>query len=321
MNGDSKVDPVRTERQQPAFVASSRKSSGTPFQAFDQKAFRRIDRKEKAVTLAFLVPCVLFLALFFFLPVASFLVRGFFDPEFTLHNYVRAVSGEVYLVILWRTIVTSFLTSLLCLLLGYPVAYVVAHASSRTQAVVLAFVLIPFWTSILVRVFAWIALLGRNGVINSALMKVGITNAPIPMLYNDFAVLLSMTHVMLPYMILPCFSVMKNISPTLTAAAENLGASPWRAFLRVYFPLSLQGAAAGCLLVFIISGGFYITPALLGGANGIFLSQLIEQEVNSSVDWSFASALSGILVLVTVSFYVLYERFVAFDDNLGEVQP
>jgi putative spermidine/putrescine transport system permease protein len=206
-------------------------------------------------------------------------------------------------------------------MLGYPVAYVVAHASRRTQAIILAFVLIPFWTSILVRVFAWIALLGRNGVINSALMRIGITEAPIPMLYNDFAVLLSMTHVMLPYMILPCFSVMKNIPHTLTDAAETLGASPWRAFLRIYFPLSLSGAAAGCLLVFIISGGFYITPALLGGANGIFLSQLIDQEVNAGVNWSFASALSGILLVVTIGLYVLYERFVAFEDDLSEVQP
>ncbi|MGE3064403.1 MAG: ABC transporter permease [Hyphomicrobiaceae bacterium] len=277
-------------------------------------ALARIELKEKAITFSFLVPCFLFLLVFFFLPVVQFLAHGLFDPDFTLKHYHRALTSGIYLQILWRTLFISFFTSLICAALGYPVAYVIAHASGRMQAIILALVLIPFWTSILVRVFAWIALLGRNGVINTGLMNAGIVSEPLPLLYNTFAVLLGMTHVMLPYMILPVYAVMKNVPSSLTDAAESLGASPWRAFARIYFPLTLPGVAAGALLVFIISCGFYVTPALMGGANGIILSQLIEQEVNEGTHWAFASALSGILLFVTTALYLVYERFSSLDD-------
>lgn len=279
----------------------------------NQGRLSRLEWTEKATLLAFLLPCTLFLLIFFFLPVAAFLLRGVFDPAFTLVHYQRAFTDGIYLTILWRTLLISFLTTVCCFTLGYPVAYVLAHASDRVRAIVLALVLIPFWTSILVRVFAWIALLGRNGVINSALMSAGITEDPLPLLYNTFAVLLGMTHVMLPYMILPCYSVMQNIPRDLTHAAENLGATPWRAFLRIYLPLSLPGIAAGSLLVFIVSGGFFITPALMGGPKGIILSQLIEQEVADATSWAFASALSGILLVVTLVLYVAYDRLAAID--------
>ena len=280
----------------------------------DQARLTRLEWTQKATLLAFVVPCVLFLLVFFFLPVAAFLLRGVLDPDFTLVHYKRAFTDGIYLTILWRTLLISFLTTICCFVLGYPVAYVLAHASDRVRAIVLALVLIPFWTSILVRVFAWIALLGRNGVINSALMGAGIIEDPLPMLYNTFSVLLGMTHVMLPYMILPCYSVMQNIPRDLTDAAENLGATPWRAFVRIYLPLSLPGIAAGSLLVFIVSGGFFITPALMGGPKGIILSQLIEQEVADATNWAFASALSGILLIVTLVLYVAYDRLAAADD-------
>ncbi len=276
--------------------------------AANRRMLQRLEWTEKATLFAFVVPCTLFLLVFFVLPVTAFLVRGVFDPTFTLAHYQRALSQGIYLTILWRTILISFLTTVCCLLLGYPVAYLMAHASDRTRGLILALVLIPFWTSILVRVFAWIAILGRNGIINSTLINAGLVESPLPMLYNTFSVLLGMTHVMLPYMILPCYSVMQNIPRELTNAAENLGATAWRAFLRVYLPLSLPGVGAGCLLVFIVSGGFFITPALLGGPKGIILSQLIEQEVADATNWAFASALSGILLIVTLVLYVAYDR-------------
>jgi ABC-type spermidine/putrescine transport system permease subunit I len=253
--------------------------------------------------------------LFFFLPVAAFLLRGVFDPSFTLKHYRTALTEGVYLTILWRTLAISGATTLCCLALGYPVAYAIARASGRMRALALALVLIPFWTSILVRVFAWIALLGRNGVINSALMALGIIQSPIPMLYNTFAVLIGMTHVMLPYMILPCYAVMRNIPLELTAAAANLGATPAQAFRRIFMPLSVPGAAAGALLVFIVSGGFFVTPALMGGSSGMLVSQLIEQEVANATDWSFASALSGLLLTVTMALYVVYDRLVPLEDE------
>lgn len=288
--------------------------------AINQQSLHRLEWKEKATLLAFLVPCILFLLVFFVLPVTAFLLRGLFDPTFTLAHYQKVFSQGIYLTILWRTIVISFLTAACCLLLGYPVAYLMAHASERMRAVIMALVLIPFWTSILVRVFAWIAILGRNGIINSTLMSAGIVEDPLPLLYNMFAVLLGMTHVMLPYMILPCYAVMQNIPRDLTQAAENLGATPWRAFLRIYLPLSLPGVAAGCLLVFIVSGGFFITPALMGGPKGMILSQLIEQEVSDATNWAFASALSGVLLAVTLVLYVAYDRFARIDDLDGDAR-
>ncbi|WP_052261945.1 ABC transporter permease [Leisingera sp. ANG-M1] len=270
-----------------------------------------LERRERLVFLAFLAPALLFLVLMFLVPLGMFLSQSLFDPHFTLENYQKAFTRPVYMKILWRTLVVSGETTLICLLIGYPVAFVMAHGSDRVKMMVTALVLIPFWTNILVRMFAWMALLGRNGVINRGLMETGLTDAPIPMLFNQFSVTIGMVHFMLPYMILPLYSVMTNIPQSLMDAAANLGANTRRTFLRVYLPLSLPGIGAGVLLVFILSLGFFVTPALLGGPQNTMLAQIIELEINDSVDWGFGAALSTILLVLTVALYALYDRFLS----------
>jgi len=275
----------------------------------------RLERRERLATLCYLAPSLVFLAIFFFLPILAFLWRGFFSTHFTMQFYLKAFTEPVYLLVLLRTLWVCLLTGILCLTLGYPVAYLLATGSNLVRTIILALILIPFWTNVLVRVFAWISLLGRHGIINSALIRFGVTQEPLPLLYNTFAVLVGLTHVTLPYMIFPCYAIMRNIPASLVNAAENLGASPWRAFVRIYFPLSLPGAAAGFLLVFIITGGFFITPALMGGgsASGVLLSQVIEREISDSNNWSFAAALSGILLVVTVALYLVYDHLTSRD--------
>jgi ABC-type spermidine/putrescine transport system permease subunit I len=251
--------------------------------------------------------------LFFLFPTLRFLSQSLFDPDFTLKHYTRFFTGGLYLTVLWRTLIVSLITTICCVILGYPVAFVLARASGGVKFVVIALVLIPFWTNILVRMFAWIELLGRNGIINRYLLEAGLIGAPLPLLYNMFSVVLGMTHVMLPYLILPCYAVMVAIPSNLSDAAANLGAPPYKAFWRVYFPLSLPGLGAGALLVFIISIGFFITPALMGGANDTMLAQVIESQVNETFDWGSAAAMSTILLALTIALYFLYERLIGVD--------
>ena len=219
--------------------------------------------------------------------------------------------------ILWKTLKVSAWTTVLCFAIGYPVAFVMAHATGKMKITIIAFVLIPFWTSVLVRMFAWMALLGRDGVINRALIHMGLTDQPLEMLFTQFAVLVGMVHYMLPYMILPIFAVMMGIPKNLMDAAANLGAPPIKVFWRVYLPLSLPGIGAGGLLVFIISMGFYVTPALLGGAKDVLLAQIIEQQISDTLNWGFAAALSAILLAVTIVLFLFYDRLISPEKIYG----
>ncbi len=276
-------------------------------------AFARLERKERLILLAFLLPAIAVLLFFFVIPLITFLWQSLFDPDFTLKHYVRAFTQPIYLKILWRTLLVSSYTTIGCLLIGYPIAFVMAHSSGWLRMTVVSLVLIPFWTNILVRMFAWMALLGRHGVFNENLLALGIIDKPIPMLFNEFSVLVGMIHFMLPYMILPVYSVMTGIPRSLTDAAANLGANSYRAFWRVYFPLSLPGVGAGSLLVFIISLGFFVTPALLGGPQNTMLAQIIELEISDTLNWGFAAALSTILLTVTIALYTVYDRLMSVE--------
>ncbi|HEX9325812.1 MAG TPA: ABC transporter permease, partial [Reyranella sp.] len=171
------------------------------------------------------------------------------------------------------------------------------------------FVLLPLWTSVLVRTYAWMVLLGRNGVFNRMLMDWGITSDPIPMLHNFTGVLIGMVHVLLPYMVLPIYGAVRRVDPAVVAAAAGLGASSWRIFWRIYIPLTLNGIFAGCVLVFVLSLGFFITPALLGGGRVIMIAVLIEQQVREALNWPFAAALSAVLLVATFAVYALAQRF------------
>ncbi len=202
---------------------------------------------------------------------------------------------------------------MLCLVLGYPVAYLLASVPPRLANRLMFFVLLPFWTSLLVRIVAWIVLLQREGVVNSVLRFLGAIDRPLDLVYNLTGVLIAMTHILLPFMILPIYSVMKGISPSYMRAAASLGANPLIAFIRVYLPQTIPGLGAGCLLVFILAVGYYIAPALVGGPHDQMVSYFIAQYTNVSINWGMASALGAILLVIVMLLYLVYNRLVGID--------
>jgi len=210
--------------------------------------------------------------------------------------------------ILLRTFQISLIVTLLCLLLAYPLSYWLSTLSERKANVLMIVVLVPFWTSILVRVAAWIVLLQSEGLVNSALLDIGVISKPLELLFNRTGVIISMTHILLPFMILPLYSVMKSVPPTYVRAAVSLGSAPLAAFARVYIPQTLPGVGAGALLVFILSIGYYITPALLGGADDQMLSYYIARYTNVEVNWGMACALGALLLAATMLLYGVYRR-------------
>ncbi|MDX5371936.1 MAG: ABC transporter permease [Pseudomonadaceae bacterium] len=217
---------------------------------------------------------------------------------------------QIYLQLYSKTLNMALVITLLCALLGYPLAYYLAQLPENRANLLLVLVLLPFWTSLLVRTTAWIALLQTNGVINSFLMGLGLTGEPLEMLYTSFATVVAMTHILLPFMILPLYSVMRGIDPSYLRAALSLGDKPIPAFVRIYFPMTLPGLSAGALLVFIISVGYYITPALVGGTDGQMISNIIAFHMQRSNNWELAAALGSLLLALILLLYWVYDRFV-----------
>lgn len=217
---------------------------------------------------------------------------------------------SIYLDILGRTFWMSLVVTVWCLLLGFPLAYLLATQPPKVSNILLIFVLLPFWTSILVRVAAWIVLLQSEGLVNQALMLTGITSEPVQLVFNRFGVYIAMVHILLPFMILPMYSVMKGISPSYVRAAISLGCPPIKSFWKIYFPQTLPGVAAGALLVFILCMGYYITPALLGSPKEQMASYFVAFYTNETINWGMAAALSAILLGATLILYVAYSRLV-----------
>ncbi|WP_088280694.1 ABC transporter permease [Ideonella sp. A 288] len=228
-----------------------------------------------------------------------------------------APDQRVFSRILLRTFEISAVVTLACLLLGYPLAYWLSTLPARSANVLMILVLVPFWTSILVRVAAWIVLLQREGLVNKALVSLSVVAEPIALLFNRTGVIISMTHILLPFMILPLYSVMKSVPPTYLRAAVSLGSPPLAAFFRVYVPQTWPGVGAGGLLVFILSIGYYVTPALLGGPNDQMLSYYIAQYTNVDVNWGMACALGTVLLAATLVLYAVYRRFARAELSLG----
>lgn len=216
----------------------------------------------------------------------------------------------IYLDIFARTFWMSLVITAICLVLAYPLAYLLANLPTRSGNLLMILVLLPFWTSILVRVAAWIVLLQSGGLINSALISLGIIEQPLQLVFNRSGVYVAMVHIMLPFMILPIYSVMKGISPCYMRAAVSLGCHPFASFWRVYFPQTLAGVGAGCLLVFILSIGYYITPALLGSPNDQMISYFVAFYTNTTINWGMATALGGLLLAATLVLYVVYSWLV-----------
>ena len=217
---------------------------------------------------------------------------------------------SIYLDIFARTFWMGLVITCICLVLAYPLAYLLANLPARQSNLLMILVLLPFWTSVLVRVAAWIVLLQSGGLINSALISMGLIDKPLELVFNRTGVYISMVHILLPFMILPIYSVMKGISPTYMRAAISLGCHPFASFWRVYFPQTYAGVGAGCLLVFIIAIGYYITPALLGSPNDQMVSYFVAFYTNTSINWGMATALGGLLLLATVVLYLIYNWLV-----------
>ena len=248
-------------------------------------------------------------------PVTDFYLLAALDLDRNADNAIvgAPVEQRVFRNVLGRTLWISGVVTLMCLLLGYPVALVIARQPPQRAAMLLFLVLLPFWTSLLVRTVAWVVLLQKEGVLNSLFLSLGIVHEPLKMIFNRFAVYVAMVHVLLPFMVLPLYSVMRGIPTSYQRAAASLGASPWTAFRRVYLPQTMPGVAAGCLMVFIQALGYYITPALVGGADDQMISYFIAFYASRTVNWGMAAALSVMLLGATLTLYVVYNRLVGVE--------
>lgn len=240
------------------------------------------------------------------------------DFKFTPTGEIEKLADNksIYIGLFWRTLWMSLLITFLCLILAYPISYLLSTLPVKTSNLLMILVLLPFWTSLLVRTSAWIALLQKEGVINDLLVWSGILSDEqrLTMIHNATGTIVAMTHVLLPFMVLPLYSVMKTIPPSYMRAARSLGATPTMAFIRVYMPNTVPGIGAGALLVFIISIGYYITPALVGGQSGTLISNQIAYHLEGSLNWGLAAALGAILLGVVLVLYVLYDKIVGIDN-------
>ena len=260
-------------------------------------------------------PLVLLLLVFYLYPLLTLFPESLrHNGEFSLEHYRHFFREPLYGMILLRTLRITLYVTVLCFLIGYPVAYFLATMKNqRLCSVLMICILLPFFTSILVRSYAWIVLFQTNGIINRALLASGLVEKPLNILYTEFSVLVGMVHILLPFMVLPIFSLLKSIDRNLLRAARNLGAGPVRAFLKVTFPLSLPGVGAGVMFTFILSLGFYITPALLGGPKTLMISTLIEQQINRHLNWDFAGAIAAILLVTTIASVLVFDKVVGLD--------
>lgn len=255
-----------------------------------------------------LLPPGFFLLAFFFWPLLRVALRSVTEPALGLENYTRVFGTGPYVRVLWQTIETAGIVTVLCLILAYPLAYAVSRAEGTRLRLMMIFVLVPLWTSVVIRSYGWMIVFQRQGVLNDFLLSLGLTDARLTLLPGSLAVHVGMVHIMLPFMILPLVASMRGIDHNLLRAADVLGAPPYRRFLEVFLPLSLPGVSAGVALVFMTSLGFFITPALLGGPRLMMAAVLIEEKANIELDWPLASALATTLLLITTALYLAYLR-------------
>jgi putative spermidine/putrescine transport system permease protein len=248
-------------------------------------------------------------------PYTWFYLLAALDLQRNVDNGVQWISDDraVYVTVFIRTFWISIQVTAWTLILGFPVAYLLASLPTRTANLLMIFVLLPFWTSLLVRTTAWFVLLLDHGVINDLLQALHFTNQPLKLILSRFGTIVAMTHIQLPFTLLPIYSVMKTISPTHVRAARSLGAGPFYAFWRVYFPQTVPGIAAGCLLTFILSLGYYITPALVGGPTDQMVSNLVSTAINQENNWGKAAALGTILLAVTTILFYVYNKIIGVD--------
>lgn len=261
------------------------------------------------------IPGGMALLFFFVLPLGEILVRSLVDPS--PENYLTVITSSVVRASFLTTLLVSLATVVFCVLLGYPYAYVMARSGSTIAGILGFCVLVPFWLSILVRTYAWTVWLQNTGIINSFLIDTGLLNEPVQLMRNSLGTVIGMTHVLLPFMVFSMYASMQRIDLGLERASRALGAGPIRTFSRVYLPLSLPGVYSGCLIVFVTSLGFYLTPAILGDASKPLVGQLIVEQVNQALNFGMGSAIGIVLLVVTLLLLALGMRFARFEDIVG----
>jgi len=273
------------------------------------------ENRERLMLFGLSMPALLAILIIVFLPIFWLSSFSFYNSAgiLSMENYARIFESALYR----RTFVVTFQISIsvtvICVLLGYPLCYWLTKVSDRTSAILMIFVLVPFWTSVLVRTYAWLVLLQRNGIINSTLMSLDVIREPLQLAHNLTGSIIGMVHIMLPFLILPLYATMRGIDSNLVRAAVGLGSSPRKAFWDVFFPMSLPGLFAGIVLVFILSLGFYVTPALLGGGRVQMLAQRIESTITIYSNWGASSALGVILLLMALVMIWLINRIFGLD--------
>lgn len=272
---------------------------------------------------ALISPTMIYLALFLILPlllvvVLSFLARGPYGNvvyRFNFDNYTR-LFDPLYLRILGYSLWVAALTTIITILIGYPLAYYIARVPERQRSMLLFLILVPFWTNFIIRIYAWIMILRTEGLLNSFLLHLGVIKVPLDILYTPTAVLIGMVYEFLPFMVLPLYTSLEKIENAQLEAAADLGARPWVAFLRVTLPLSIPGMIAGSILVFIPAMGMFVVPDLMGGAKTVLVGNLIRNQFLTARDWPFGAAGSMVLLIITLVFTLIYTRKAGFGEEL-----
>lgn len=277
----------------------------------------RHQQREDRAMLLLLAPALFVIVVLLVVPLAWLSWQSIWhDGGFTLANYQRMFTGT-YLDTFLLTFKLSFIVTAITLLLGYPVAYFATSLPPKLSALILGMVILPFWTSVLVRTYAWLVLLQRTGLVNKALMASGLIDHPIQLAYNQFGTIIAMVHILLPFMVLPLYSAMQKIPSNLSQAGASLGGSPLHVFWRVFLPLSMSGVVAGVTLVFILCLGFYITPELMGGGKSIMVSMVVSRNVEIYNSWGAASAVSVVLLICVFAIFYAASRVIPLEKTLG----
>jgi ABC-type spermidine/putrescine transport system permease subunit I len=301
-------------------LATNTRASDAGETAPNARGLRRDELRERLGLLGLSAPAILLVLVTMALPVAWLFGLSLLadDGSLSLVHYRRMIEQPSYARIFVATFKVSLLTTAICIVLGYPLAYVLSQLPRRAANLCLIAVMLPFWTSLLVRTYAWLVLLQRQGLVNAWGMRLGLWDEPLALVHNLTGTLIGMVHIMLPFLVLPVLGTMRSIDQDYVKAAANLGASPARAFWSVFFPLSLPGLFAGALIVFIICLGFYVTPAVLGGGKVIMVSNQIASDIELFFNWGAASSLGVVLLVLTLLFLYVASRITRLEHVVGE---
>lgn len=287
-------------------------------EGLNEKALKVQGVREKRLLLSLALPASLAIVAIIVIPVGWLFYLSFVDSsgQFSLANYQKMIQYKSYARVFITTFQVSILTTVICILIGYPLAYFLAMLPQRLAGIFMLTVLLPFWTSLLVRTYAWLVLLQKNGLLNDFAISAGIWETPVKLVHNMTGTLIGMAHIMLPFLVLPLYGSMKKIERDMIHAAANLGASPVQSFWQIYFPLSLPGMVAGSLIVFVLCLGFYVTPAVLGGGRVIMVATQITSILENQYNWGAASALGVVLLIATLLVLFTATRLLKLDAAL-----